>query len=494
MSGLASIVERLDDAMSPVVVKELRQAVRGRFIVMLLMGFLATQLITMGVALLVGAENAAMADTMAMGRTTFLWLLGILLGTCLLCIPLYTGIRLGVERASEDVDLLFITTILPRAIVFGKFASSMLLTLLIFAASLPFMVFTYFLRGIDMPSIFILLALGLLAIAAMVCLAIMLATLPVSKPFKVIIGLNFAFGGLPALPVLMAFALSFLQSGGGSRIATAAFWIGAAITVIFCLSGCAVMLAISIAQVTPPAANRAKPVRIALVLQWCVTLAATGYLAASMKASAPLLAWLMAQMVLLTITTIAASSERHSLGARVTNEIPRNPLGRIAVFPFFSGAASGLVWSALMIAASLGAVALLVKLLLPPTVSSDYKDAILFTSDYSIYLFGFVLTAMAIREVGILAKLSTSKTWIVVVLLVMMAGFVPIAGWILFGGKTPFGKDMTIWMLASPIPNPQEPQIARFLFGGAWLAVMLLFRGKWFAQRFAAFRRGAPAA
>jgi hypothetical protein len=178
----------------------------------------------------------------------------------------------------------------------------------------------------------------------------------------------------------------------------------------------------------------------------------------------------------------------------VTNAIPRNPLARVAVFPFFSGAASGLVWSALMIAASCGAVFLLVRLLLPPTVSSDYKDAILFVADFWIYLFGFVLTAMALREAGPFAKLPTSRTWIVVVLLVLLAGFVPIAGWIFFGGKTPFGKELTIWMLASPIPNPEEPQMARFLFGSAWLAVMLLFRRQWFAERFAAFRRAAPAA
>ncbi len=493
MSGVASLIERLDDAMSPVVVKELRQAVRGRFIVLLLMGFLVTQLVTMGVALLVGAENAAMADTMAMGRTTFLWLLGILLGTCLLCIPLYTGIRLGVERSDSDIDLLFITTIRPHAIVFGKLASSLLLTLLIFAASLPFMVFTYFLRGIDMPSIFILLALGLIAIAVMVCLAIMLATLPVSKPFKVIIGLNFAFGGLPALPIIMAFAFSFLQGGGGSRIATSAFWIGATITVIFCGSACAVMTAISIAQVTPPAANRAKPVRIALVLQWFVTLAGITYLTSVSPDPTPIIVWLMAQMTLLTVTTIAATSERHDLGARVTNEIPRNPLGRLAVFPFFSGSANGLVWSALMIGASIGVVAPLVKLLLPATVSTDYREAMIFAGDYSIYLFGFVLTAMAIREVGVFAKIPPSRTWIIVVLLMVLAAFIPIAGWILFGGKTPFGKDMTIWMLASPIPNPEEPQMARLVFGATWLAVMLLFRRRWFTERFAAFRRAAPA-
>ena len=493
MSGLASVLARLDDAMSPVVVKELRQAVRGRFIVMLLMAFLATQLVTMGIALLVGAENAA-ADTTAMGRTTFLWLFGILLGTCLLCIPLYTGIRLGVERSDSDVDLLYITTIRPRSIILGKLTSSMLLTLLIFASSLPFMVFTYFLRGIDMPSIFVLLAAGLLAIAVMVCLAIMLATLPVSKPFKVIIGLNFAFGGLPALPVIMAFAFSFLQSGGGSRITTGVFWIGAAITLVFVTAGCVVMLAISIAQVTPPAANRARPVRLALLLQWCITLAGTTYLVAKSSDLTPLVVWMVAQIALLTITAIAATSERHEIGMRVANEIPVNPLGRVAVFPFFSGSASGLVWSALMILGSIAVLPLIIKLVMPLTPGSDYHDAMLWAGDYAIYLFGFVLTAMAIRDAGPFTKIPQSRTWILVVLLMLASAFIPVAGWILFGGKTPFGKDMTVWMLASPIPNPEEPQIARYIFGGIWLAIVLLVRRNWFAERFASFRRAAPAA
>lgn len=494
MSAIASMIERLDDAMSPVVVKELRQAVRGRFIVLVLMAFLAIQLVTLGIALLVGADQAAMADSMAMGRTTFLWLLGFLLGTCLLCIPLYTGIRLGVERSDSDVDLLFITTIKPRAIIFGKVTSSMLLTFLIFASSLPFMVFTYFLRGIDIPSIFILLAMGLLAIVVMVCLAIMLATLPVSRPFKIIIGLNFAFGGLPALPILMGLSFEFLQAGGGSRITTANFWIGVGITLVFTASACALMLAISIASVTPPAANRAKPVRIALLLQWLVTLAGAGYLSLRASDGGPLIAWMFAQLALLTITTIAATSERHQLGTRVTNEVPENPLARAAVFPFFSGSASGLVWSALMILATIGVVTPIAGFVLPSVSSSHFREAMLWVGDYAIYLFGFVLTAMAIRDFGPFTRIPQSRTWTLVVLLMLMSAFIPVAGFILFGGKTPFGKEMTIWMLASPVPNPDEPQIARFVFGGIWLAVLLLMRRNWFAERFANFRRAAPAA
>ena len=147
-----------------------------------------------------------------------------------------------------------------------------------------------------------------------------------------------------------------------------------------------------------------------------------------------------------------------------------------------------------MILGSIAVLPLIIKLVMPLTPGSDYHDAMLWAGDYAIYLFGFVLTAMAIRDAGPFTKIPQSRTWILVVLLMLASAFIPVAGWSLFGGKTPFGKDMTVWMLASPIPNPEEPQIARYIFGGIWLAIVLLVRRNWFAERFASFRRAAPAA
>src|SRR5205823_4778714 len=78
---------------------------------------------------------------------------GILLFTCLLFIPAYTGIRLAAERSDINVDLLFISTLRPRAIVRGKFVAALVLAVLIFSACTPFMTFSYLLRGLDVPSV-----------------------------------------------------------------------------------------------------------------------------------------------------------------------------------------------------------------------------------------------------------------------------------------------------------------------------------------------------
>ena len=92
------------------------------------------------------------------GRNVFMFLLGILLITCIGFVPLYSGIRLSLERNDANIDLFFVTTITPGAIVRGKYLTAMALTLLIFSACMPFMILTYLLRGIDLPTIFFILA------------------------------------------------------------------------------------------------------------------------------------------------------------------------------------------------------------------------------------------------------------------------------------------------------------------------------------------------
>src|SRR5262249_9107992 len=114
---VASLFGKLDDWLNPIVVKELRQAVRSRVVVAALMLFLLLQLGLFGVyALTTEASQQHESEVFSAGRQIFRVLQGILLGTCLL-VPAYAGLRLGAERSDTNVDLLFISTLRPRAIV-----------------------------------------------------------------------------------------------------------------------------------------------------------------------------------------------------------------------------------------------------------------------------------------------------------------------------------------------------------------------------------------
>ncbi|MGE3806463.1 MAG: hypothetical protein AB7K24_17485 [Gemmataceae bacterium] len=100
-----------------IVVKELRQAFAGRWVVGALLSFLTLQVVILGAYLML-TEQAFEDGTVSMnaGRHMFSVLQAILLSTCMLLAPAYAGLRLGAERNDANVDLLFISTLTPRAI------------------------------------------------------------------------------------------------------------------------------------------------------------------------------------------------------------------------------------------------------------------------------------------------------------------------------------------------------------------------------------------
>lgn len=488
MSTISAFLDRMDDRISPVIVKELRQAVRGRFIVAVVLVFLAVQLLTMGIALLANAVTAASLEQSAAGRPVFLTIFGILMGTCLVCIPAYTGIRLAAERSDVNVDLLFITTLQPLAIILGKLGSAVILTLLIYSACVPFLAFTYFLRGIDFPSIFILLSMGLLAISVMVSLAITLATVPVTRPFKIMIGLGMLVMGFPMIPVTIALAFQFLQSSGGSLLGTSEFWITAAVVILFVSSGCAVLLTIATANVTPPAANRAFPVRLMLTLFWVITGSGVSYLAYKATRAEPLIAWMVFTMIVLILSLLTAVSEKRTLGARVLRDVPTSFPARLAAFPFFGGALSGLTWTAIMFVATMLVLVGVGSLVGRPS-SNDHLEAAAWLGDATLFLFGYAFAGIALRERGIFKRIPPGRTWVLVFLMAIFGTAVPIFAWVIFGGSEPFGKTLTPWMFMPPLTNPDEVHPARVVFGALVLATLMFIQRKWIWRQLSAFRR-----
>src|SRR5690348_12129733 len=155
----AVILDRFDDLLNPIAVKELRQAVKSRIVMSAMMLFLLIQLAILLLTLWFDDQPSADLVNLEAGRSIFQILQGFLLGTCMLLVPVYAGIRLAAEHSDTNVDLLFISTLRPRGIIAGKLQASVVLILLIFSACAPFMTFTYLLRGIDIPSIVVILSL-----------------------------------------------------------------------------------------------------------------------------------------------------------------------------------------------------------------------------------------------------------------------------------------------------------------------------------------------
>ena len=92
---------------------------------------------------------------------------------------------MAAERQDNNPDLLYVTTLSPARIIFGKFLCSAYIVLLFFSACMPFMAFTNLLRGVDLPTVFFILAFLFLVICLANMIAIFLACLPMSRPFRI---------------------------------------------------------------------------------------------------------------------------------------------------------------------------------------------------------------------------------------------------------------------------------------------------------------------
>src|SRR6478672_1055630 len=196
---IATLIDRFDDWINPIVVKELRQAVKSRVVIVLLLVFLALQLFIVGMALLFRQARTFDGDAdWTAGRDVFVWIQGVLAFTLILLVPAYACIRLAAERSDQNVDLLFISTLKPHSIVAGKFFAAFMLGVLIFSCCAPFMTFMYLLRGLDIPTILFILAIDLLGLLFATMTTMLLASITGGLVVKVIvIFLGYAFYLIP---------------------------------------------------------------------------------------------------------------------------------------------------------------------------------------------------------------------------------------------------------------------------------------------------------
>jgi hypothetical protein len=477
---------RIDDWLNPIVVKELRQAVQSRFVVSALLMLLCIQLVAIGVYLL--ASSGWMMNFDA-GRQVFMVLYGILLGVSLSFVPLYTAIRLVSERSDTNVDLLFITTIKPHSIVTGKLFAAIIITILIFSACMPFMAFTYFLRGIDLPSIFVVLALGFLIVVTAAQAAIFVACVPVNRVFKVIFGLIALWVFLITYLSAMAGSSGLIIGGVGSKLGSSDFWEG--LIGFLCLFGFLIGLffVLSVALITPAAANRAYSVRLFIIVAWILIgiTALTGSFYE--KTHRPVIFWQLTFSSILALGLFVAVSERDQLGRRVRRAIPQSAMKRAGAFFFFSGAASGLAWACLGIGLTLLAPWVWTKLFPTFTSRDDLIESVKWMGGVCLYFFCYALSAAILRRYW-LSRISPEMTWLIGLILMIFGIVAPfLIGYLVFFKDAWWSEDYGKWLVGNPFAwSNKSHRTLYFIVGAAWAVIVAVINARWFLERLRSFR------
>jgi hypothetical protein len=492
-----SLPARVDDWVNPIVVKELRQAVRGKTAAAMLSFFLFVETATLGFALLrTQLLSEASGGALGEGTRAFSILLGVLLGTAFLFVPVATWFRMTSERNDQNLDLLFVTTLTPGEIASGKLLAGGFLTAWLFSASLPFLTFTYFLRGVDFFTVLVLLTIGYLGVLAATQVALLAATIPGTKVFRSLVALLALWGVVTIATLTIAGSVALISSGAMVLFVSQDARIAATVMLATFASLFAVARVLTTACLTPQVANRARPVRITFTIIWVVALGLV-------RPRDPRLGrrglrrGLWGTYAILALTALLASaSERDRLGPRVLRDVPAGGR-RLLAFPFFSGAASGFTWSLLVAAVTTLAGVVAVPFLgaLATRGSDDVETALVAGPGVLAYMLFYALAGRFLRERLLSSRVSEGHTWVVSMLLAVLASVVPVLVGIL--GLSVHEQDQSLfpWIALNPFSVLNATHRPVYLVVGAVLAaVAVLPRIPWLLRRVEEFHKPGEAA
>jgi hypothetical protein len=267
--------ERLAELAGPIVVKEVRQGLRAR-IFAIFFGLLLTGCLV--VALIAAAEFDRRSNQ-DLGPEYFRLFLTALAIVEFFVIP-YTAFRaMSREREDETWVLLVLTGLGARRIVRGKVSSALAQGLLYASACAPFVLFSYYLNGIDLPTVLVALVMAGAWSFLLVCVGVAAATQAHSRIGRALVHFLVLGVMLGATAAGIAWANVLAEDGGrvlrqelAVRILCLAMVVWAISTAYLASEGAASGLALL-------SENAAMGPRRALMVQVLIALAAAGVVA-----------------------------------------------------------------------------------------------------------------------------------------------------------------------------------------------------------------------
>ncbi len=479
MKLLEKIIDKIDDSLNPIVVKELRQAVQSRFVVSLLMLLLVALMSVMGFFTLFSmSENTTTMITLDKGRHAFGILFGIFVFSSMFFVPLYTAFRMFTERSGDNMDLVFISAVKPGAIIRGKLFAGMAITLLLFSVCLPFMCFTYLLRGVDLPSIFVILAMAFIAVAIVTQVALFVSCERWNRMLRAIMGLGLAGIVIISCFTTIAVANDMLQAGVGSRLGSWDFWRDTVFILIptGLLTGLVYM--ISVAEITPSSANRAFGIRLYVTFSWLLTGIISFTNVFYFKKSG-IQEWFVFFLYIMGVALMVAVCERDGQSPRVAHAIPYGKIKRAAAFFFYSGAANGVAWALVMTGLTFFAF-IFGQVFYHPISGWNASDFLYTSAGFFLYHYCLTVSGLLIRKKLLWKLVQPKNTWIVIIWLYAVSVIIPIIIAIWRGTqKLPPGM-LLVGFINYIAAGGDKPDLT---IPGIWAAVVTVLSLPWFIKQ-----------
>jgi hypothetical protein len=333
--------DRVSDRFNAILIKESRQSLKSRQFVVTFLLLLAVAWVASVFGLLNFGDELEFG---AVGREFFVVFYYVLAFAAVVIVPFGAFRSLLAERDLNTFDLLSITTLSPRQIVWGKLLSAGLQLFLFYSAVTPFMAFASLLQGFNTASAgFILIATLLLSLLLSMA-ALMLSTFARHRVLTgaitagVLSGLvGSYFGGL--LPIVSIAVYRELVS-----VSNPDFWWGTGLVVLAAISYFVLFQQIAVAQLTFDSDNRSSGIRIVCTVQfWLLWLAFGAFCYFRSILPSDVILQMLAGLSALhwAVAGLMFSTEGDHLSRRVRRHVPRGRLTRTFAAPFLPGGARG---------------------------------------------------------------------------------------------------------------------------------------------------------
>ena len=315
MSSLPLAIRRLErfgDHCNAIVVKEVRQSLKSR-------QFVGTFVLLLLVAWGGSIFGITMTgDSIEYGSSAegfFILFFLILCVASLVIVPFAAFRSIVEERAENTLELVQITAMSPRQIVWGKSLSALVQVLVYFSAITPFIAFTSLLPGFDFVRT--MFNLGILLVVSFAFSSVGLA---IGAQTKNRISQAFGSLGVIVLAFIGLFMFASFTFQANLSLGEASTWWGIGIAVFFALSSSYLCQQVAIAQLTFESDNRSSGIRLTVTAQWLIGwLAILGYVALFKSSFADMNIYVMVTLtsIFLTIAGLFVIAEADGLSRRV---------------------------------------------------------------------------------------------------------------------------------------------------------------------------------
>ena len=328
--------------MNAILVKETRQALKSRQFVVTFMLLLAASWFVAVFGMLMAGDDIEFGSG---GRILFSVFYFVLSIATLFIIPFGAFRSLQSERDLNTFELLNITTLSPRQIVWGKLLSSLVQLFIFYSAITPLIAVSSLLPGFDSPMAAFLLIGSMFASLFLSMTALMLSSLVKRKAAPGFFSLIVLGMGFATMIVNYLFFGAFLV--GGIFLSAPNFWWTTGCFLLAGVSYFVLFQQLATAQLTFESDNRSSGIRVTCAVQfWLLWICYLGSHVYQKRYPPENALWFMAMLSVIhwSVAGLFFTTERDSLSRRIRRGLPKNQLVRCIVVPFLPGGARGFLF------------------------------------------------------------------------------------------------------------------------------------------------------